>query len=198
LATCSSYFLETQFIGFDTIDFFKLLSTSSILGTTSIILSSLAKTPLPKFHTSPAPTLKIAQVSNKPIPNPIKPEMKSIQLSRLCLAFFQASYFSKDLIFSSSDIIFYNFSSTFFGSSKYQPIAKPAAIMANPTKFFTIRLSPSTYPPIGMPTIILTIRPINRPHHLFIFISFYSFLFRICRNIKSKVRKFLLSLSLCC
>src|SRR5205814_9836780 len=60
-----------------------------------------------------------------------------------------------------------------FGSSKYQPIAKPTPIMANPAKFFATKLSPLAYPPsMKQPTIILIIRPINEPHHLFIFIFF--------------------------
>jgi hypothetical protein len=48
--------------------------------------------------------------------------------------------------------------------------------MAHPTKFFAIKLSPSAYPPIGIPTIMLIIRPINEPHHLFIFILNFNIL----------------------
>jgi len=72
LAASSSTFLESQFKGLATIDFFNFSSIGLIFSTVSIIFSSLANTALVKVQLSPGLTFKIAQVSNKPPKQPIK------------------------------------------------------------------------------------------------------------------------------
>jgi len=83
----SSCFLESQFIGLLSTDFFNLLSTSSILGIYSTIFSLLAKEVLISIQALPNPTPKSPQVSKRATGKPIKLASNDIQVFRLLLAF---------------------------------------------------------------------------------------------------------------
>jgi len=95
LAASSSIFLESQFKGFFTIDFFNFSSMGLIFSTCSNILSSLAKVALVKVQLSLGLTFRISQVITIPKPKPIRLARNFIHLVRNFLADFQFSYFCK-------------------------------------------------------------------------------------------------------
>jgi len=93
LATCSSYFLESQFKGFLAMLFLSLLSISSILGTVSIILSSLEKVDLVKVQASLGVTEKINHTIKMLKPKPANQDIQPMKALSYSAGFVMVIYF---------------------------------------------------------------------------------------------------------